>query len=103
MTVLRKRMLDELQRRNYSATTTQFYLRAVERFSRFFMPYVDLALPLVEPAEEQDKQIHASHRLSSLENLTISPSVVRFRVGMSSVWRASPPSARISCATRRGS
>src|SRR5262245_51581966 len=31
MTDLRKRMLEELQRRNYSATTTQYYLRIVEQ------------------------------------------------------------------------
>src|SRR5262245_1476363 len=36
MTDLRKRMLEELQRRNYSTTTTQYYLRIVERFARFF-------------------------------------------------------------------
>ncbi len=36
MTHLRKRMLEELQRRNYSEATTRFYIRTVEDFSRRF-------------------------------------------------------------------
>ena len=36
MTHLRKKMLEELQRRNYSEGTTQAYLRAVERFAVHF-------------------------------------------------------------------
>jgi site-specific recombinase XerD len=36
MTDLRKRMLEELQRRNYSSTTIRYYLRVVEGFSRHF-------------------------------------------------------------------
>ena len=36
MTGLRKRMLEELQRRNYSSTTIGCYLRVVEAFTRYF-------------------------------------------------------------------
>lgn len=36
MTGLRKRMLEELQRRNYSSTTIECYLRVVEAFARHF-------------------------------------------------------------------
>jgi site-specific recombinase XerD len=36
MTELRKRMLEELQRRNFSETTIKTYLRVVEDFARYF-------------------------------------------------------------------
>jgi integrase/recombinase XerD len=36
VTHLRKRMLEELQRRNYSQSTIESYLHAVEDFAKFF-------------------------------------------------------------------
>ncbi len=36
MTHLRQLMLDELQRRNYSPSTTRCYIHAVEDFSKYF-------------------------------------------------------------------
>ena len=36
MTRLRQKMLEELQRRNYSASTARCYLRTVEDCARYF-------------------------------------------------------------------
>ena len=36
MTHLRKMMLEELERRNYSEATKECYIRAIEEYARFF-------------------------------------------------------------------
>ena len=36
MTQLRRQMLDELERRNYSANTVRTYIRTVEDLARYF-------------------------------------------------------------------
>ena len=41
MTHLRKKMLEELQRRNYSQLTTKAYLRTVGEFAQYFHPSPD--------------------------------------------------------------
>ena len=46
MTHLRRAMLEELQRRNYAKTTVFYYLKAVERFAKYF--HTSPGLPSVE-------------------------------------------------------
>jgi integrase/recombinase XerD len=45
VTQLRQAMLDELQRRNYAATTVSYYIRNVEQFARYFKRSPDRLTP----------------------------------------------------------
>ena len=45
MTRLRQLMLEELQRRNYAATTREYYLRTLTRFARYFRRPPDQLTP----------------------------------------------------------
>jgi integrase/recombinase XerD len=49
MTRLRKIMLEELERRNYSEGTTRCYLRAVAEFARYFHRPAGQAAPRARP------------------------------------------------------
>jgi Phage integrase, N-terminal SAM-like domain len=66
VTHLRKRMLDELQRRNYSQSTIESYLHAVEDFARYFGKRPDLLNQ--EPAD--GTQLIAGACGSNLEALS---------------------------------
>lgn len=56
MTQLRKMMLEELQRRNYSQTTVKGYLKIVEAFAKHFH---------CSPAQLGPEEIRALHSLLS--------------------------------------
>ena len=57
MTKLRKRMLEELQRRNYSPETIRVYLLTVENFSRYFGKSPDK----LEQEDMRRYQLHLLH------------------------------------------
>jgi integrase/recombinase XerD len=63
VTHLRKRMLEELQRRHYSEATTRCYLRAVEDFSRHFHRPPDRLGP--EHIRAYQAQLFQKRKLSS--------------------------------------
>src|ERR1700758_5618613 len=54
VTRLRQRMLDELQRRNYSSNTVRSYIHAVEEFSKYFRRSPDQ----LGPDHIREYQIH---------------------------------------------
>jgi integrase/recombinase XerD len=62
VTHLRKIMLEELQRRNYSQATTRYYIRAVERFARHFHCSPDRLGP--QHIREYQAQLFAKRKLS---------------------------------------
>ncbi len=62
MTRLRKMMLEELERRNYSEATTRCYIRTVEDFSRRFKRSPDCLGP--EHIREYQAELFKKHKLS---------------------------------------
>jgi integrase/recombinase XerD len=62
MTRLRKMMLEELERRNYSEATTRCYLRTVEDFSKRFKCSPDDLSP--EHIREYQAELFKKHKLS---------------------------------------
>ena len=62
MTHLREMMLEELQRRNYSEATTQYYIRKVEAFARHFRRSPDRLGP--QHIREYQAYLFAKRKLS---------------------------------------
>ena len=62
MTHLRKMMLEELQRRNYSEATTRYYIRKVEAFARHFRRPPDRLGP--QHIREYQAHLFAKRKLS---------------------------------------
>ena len=62
MTHLRKMMLEELQRRNYSKNTTRCYIRTVEDFARRFRCSPDRLGP--EHIREYQAELFKKRKLS---------------------------------------
>src|SRR5258705_11899215 len=63
MTRLRKMMLEELERRNYSEATTRCYIRTVEDFSRRFKRSPDCLGP--EHIREYQAELFKQRKLSA--------------------------------------
>jgi site-specific recombinase XerD len=75
MTELRKRMLEELQRRNYSTNTIRPYLYAVEDFARFFGKSPDK----LRQEELRQYQLHLlNDRKLTVETIAGRISAIRF-------------------------
>jgi integrase/recombinase XerD len=62
VTHLRKMMLEELQRRHYSESTTRYYIRHVERFARYFHHSPDRLGP--QHIREYQAQLFSKQKLS---------------------------------------
>ena len=69
MTQLRKMMLEELQRRNYSDSTAHGYVRAVAAFAKYFGPSSGHGLiSSIEVGNEPAKYTEAQYR-TAFENM----------------------------------
>ena len=67
VTHLKKLMLEELERRNYAASTTRAYLRAVDEYARYFNRSPDQAWaggshPPIPGVSVSRKKASAQHR-----------------------------------------
>ena len=71
MTHLRKMMLEELQRRNYSAATIRCYIRTVEEFSRRFHSSPDRLGP--RHIREYQAELFEKRKLSPLASRSVWP------------------------------
>ena len=75
MTPLRKRMLEELQRRNYSVNTIRPYLYAVEDFARYFGKSPDK----LRQEDVRQYQLHLlNERKLTIETIAGRISAIRF-------------------------
>ena len=78
MTELRQRMLEELQRRNYSKETIRLYLFAVKDFARHFKKRPDL----LKQEHMREFQLHLlnERKLTRRQLRALSPTKVRSRI-----------------------
>jgi hypothetical protein len=67
MTHLREMMVEELERRNYSAGTTRCYLRAVADFARYFDRFPDQLSPAHMRGKEEFSQRRRGQRTCRTE------------------------------------
>lgn len=75
MTQLRQRMLEELQRRNYAATTTQSYLQVVRDFAGYFNKPPDQ----LGPEDVRKYQLHLTQdRKLNWNTISVSMAGLRF-------------------------
>jgi integrase/recombinase XerD len=100
VTQLRQRMLEELQRRNYSQATTRSYILAVKQFAEYFG----------QSPEKLGAEEIRRYQLHLLNEKKLTPGTVAIRMSaLRFLWRkrllqpdsASPPSGVVPAATDR--
>ena len=96
MTALRRRILEELQRRNFSETTIKTYLRVVEDFARYFGKRPDR----LDQHDIRKYQVHLlRERKLTVKTVRLHTAALRFfyvskRVATASWYRGRRPSRR---------